>query len=92
MDGSQKLPVRLVPTIRAERDAGRIPQAAVRILAAWIVYLRDDPAPDPQRELLVHLANQPLVQAVSSLLAVIDQELPDDHEFVEAVLHDAARL
>ncbi len=92
MDGSQKLPVRLVPTIRAERDAGRIPQAAVRILAAWIVYLRDDPAPDPKRELLVHLANQPLGQAVPSLLAVIDQELPDDHEFVEAVLHDAARL
>ena len=39
-DGSRKLPVRVLPTVRAERTAGRLPSAAVTVLAAWLVHLR----------------------------------------------------
>lgn len=39
-DGSQKLPIRVLPTVRAERAAGRTPVGAARILAAWICHLR----------------------------------------------------
>ena len=34
-DGSQKLPVRILPTLRAELAAGRVPTGATRVLAAW---------------------------------------------------------
>lgn len=40
MDGSQKIPVRLLPTVRANLDAGRIPEAAARAVGAWMGYVR----------------------------------------------------
>ena len=39
-DGSQKLPVRVLPVLRLRRAAGDLPIAAVTIIAAWIGYLR----------------------------------------------------
>lgn len=39
-DGSQKLPIRILPALRLELAAGREPDAAYRILAAWICHLR----------------------------------------------------
>lgn len=39
-DGSLKLPVRVVPTIRAELAAGRVPEGACRAIAAWALHLR----------------------------------------------------
>jgi predicted phosphoribosyltransferase len=33
-DGSQKLPVRILPTLRRERAAGRLPSGAARVLVA----------------------------------------------------------
>lgn len=39
-DGSQKLPARILPALRAERSAGRMPAGAVCVLAAWIGHLR----------------------------------------------------
>jgi len=44
-DGSQKVPIRVLPVVRAERAAGRMPPGAVRILAAWIDHLRGIGAP-----------------------------------------------
>jgi fructuronate reductase len=44
-DGSQKLPIRVLPVLRAERAAGRMPAGTVRILAAWIDHLRGVGAP-----------------------------------------------
>jgi fructuronate reductase len=44
-DGSQKVPVRVLPVLRGERSAGRVPAGAVRILAAWIGHLRGIGAP-----------------------------------------------
>ncbi len=44
-DGSQKLPIRIVPVLRAERDAGRSGGAACRALAAWVLHLRGHGVP-----------------------------------------------
>ena len=38
--GPQKLPIRVLPVIRAERAAGRVPWAGARVLAAWLLHLR----------------------------------------------------
>ena len=39
-DGSTKLVVRILPTIRAERAAGRIPTGCATAIAAWVLHLR----------------------------------------------------
>ena len=44
-DGSQKLPIRVLPVLRGERAAGRMPTGALRVLAAWINHLRGAGAP-----------------------------------------------
>ena len=57
-DGSAKLPVRILPVLRRERADGRMPAAAVRVLAAWMNHLRGAGAPvkDADGERLVALA------------------------------------
>jgi fructuronate reductase len=44
-DGSQKIPIRVLPVLRGEVAEGRIPPGAVRIVAAWIDHLRGKGAP-----------------------------------------------
>jgi fructuronate reductase len=44
-DGSQKVPIRVLPVLRAEIAEGRIPPGAVRVLAAWIDHLRGSGTP-----------------------------------------------
>ena len=52
-DGSQKLPIRILPVLRAERAAGRLPEAATRVLAAWICHHggwgRESPTREPTK-------------------------------------------
>ena len=60
-DGSQKLPIRILPVLRAERAAGRVPAGATRVLAAWICHLRGLGAPvsDVRADEVVPLAAGP---------------------------------
>jgi fructuronate reductase len=44
-DGSQKVPIRLAPVVRAELESGRVTEGATRPLAAWIAHLRGHGAP-----------------------------------------------
>ena len=44
-DGSQKVPIRTLPVIRAELEAGRVASGATRTVAAWIAHLRGHGAP-----------------------------------------------
>jgi fructuronate reductase len=44
-DGSQKIPIRILPTVRAELAEGRVPTGAARVLAAWVCHLREQGAP-----------------------------------------------
>jgi fructuronate reductase len=81
-DGSQKLPIRLLPVLRGERAAGRMPPGAVRILVAWIDHLRGFGAPvndggaGPYRE---------RAGSVREVIALLTPDLTDDGDLVTAV-------
>src|SRR4029453_18786010 len=78
-DGSQKLPVRILPALRLERAADRLaggavrPAGAVRALAAWIGHLRGAgvPVSDAGADQVVPLATGPLHAAVPRVLAAL---------------------
>ena len=93
-DGSQKLPVRILPTLRQERAAGRLPAGAARVLAAWVCHLRGAGAPvsDARADQVVPLADGALPQAVLRVLGALDPALADDGELVAAVVAHAERL
>ncbi len=44
-DGSQKIPIRIVPTAHAELASGRPATGALRAIAAWVLHLRGTGAP-----------------------------------------------
>lgn len=87
-DGSHKLPIRILPVLRAERDSGRLPDGAVRALAGWIDHLRGCGAPvkDPAGERFVALATGPVPDAVPRVLGELDPDLAHDVELVAAVV------
>lgn len=93
-DGSQKLPLRILPVLAGERAAGRVPAGAVRVLAAWVCHLRGFgvPVDDVRADGLVPLASGPLAGAVPRILASLDPRLGDDAELVAAVAAEAAEL
>lgn len=72
-DGSAKIPIRIVPTIRAFLADGRIATGATRVLAAWLVHLRGIGAPveDPRSAELTALVRGPLDQAADALVAYL---------------------
>lgn len=77
-DGSQKLPIRVVPVLRAGLAAGRVAHGAVRAVAAWTLHLRGHGAPvsDPGAASLADtVAAQPLDVAVTTVLDVLG--IPD---------------
>ena len=92
-DGSQKLPVRLLPVLRKERDAGRLPEPTVVMLAAWIRHVRGAGAPvkDVRAADLAGLATGSLGDAVPRLLVALDPALADDAELVAAVRESVGR-
>lgn len=91
-DGSTKLPVRVLPVLRRERAAGRLPEAAVRIIAGWYNHLRGAGAPvkDPQATRLTALASGD--RPVAAILAALDPALAEDAALVAAVEASADEL
>jgi fructuronate reductase len=87
-DGSQKLPIRILPVLRAERAAGRVPPGATRVLAAWVCHLRGLGAPvnDVRASEVVPLAKGPLAEAVPRVLAALDPALAADTDVVTIVI------
>lgn len=69
-DGSLKLPVRILPTLRAELSAGRVPEGAARIVAAWVLHLRGLGAPvtDVNAAIVLPCAQGSLKNAVAAVL------------------------
>ena len=81
-DGSQKLPVRVLPVLRAERAAGRLPAGAVRVLGAWIAHLRGAGAP------VTDAAAGPYLDRAGSardVLALLAPDLAGDEELIKAL-------
>lgn len=81
-DGSQKVPIRAVPVIRAELAQGRTTPGALRLVAAWVAHLRGAGAPvtDPLADTLRPLVDGPAEVAVDRILAwlSLDQSLLRD--------------
>ena len=81
-DGSQKVPIRVLPVLRGERAAGRMPVGAVRIVAAWIDHLRgfgavlNDDGAGPYRE---------RAGSVRDVLALLAPDVSEDADLVTAV-------
>jgi fructuronate reductase len=91
-DGSAKLPVRTLPTLRAERAAGRIPTGCATTIAAWVLHLRGFGAPvkDPGAAAAQEAANSgDLAVAVPAVLNVLEPGLGGDQNLVQAVLGQA---
>ena len=90
-DGSLKLPVRILPVLRAERSGGQMPRGATRALAGWVAHLRadDSEVQDPRAGDLVAMAAGELSEAVPRILAVLDPELADDTDLVETLAEQA---
>jgi fructuronate reductase len=93
-DGSQKIPVRFLPTLRAELDAGRVPAGATRVLAAWLVHLRGQGAPvkDVRQDDVLAIGAGTLPESVDRLLAFLGADLVDHAELRAAVLAHAEEL
>ncbi len=98
MDGSQKLPQRVLHTIADRRAAGAVPQWAVLVVAAWMRFVRgtaddgralplDDPLAGRIRERLAASSDTPdgIVDALLGLDTVFSPELAADAE-VRALL------
>jgi fructuronate reductase len=73
--------------LRQERSAGRLPEGAVRVLAAWLAHLRGGGAPvqDPRAEELRAAAAGPLIDATRRILDMLDPAVGGDPEVVAAV-------
>lgn len=93
-DGSQKLPVRILPTVRAERAAGRSASAGIRVLAAWIVHLRGagSPVNDVRSGELRSLVSGTMADSADRVLAFIAPDLRDDDTVRAALLADVQDL
>lgn len=82
-DGSQKLPARILPVLRAERRLGRLCEAAIAALAGWVLHLRTQQVRDPRASELVPMAQAP--DAVPRVLAALDGALAEDRDLITAV-------
>lgn len=82
-DGSQKIPVRILPVLRAERHGGRMPESAVAALAGWLIHLRTQEVRDPRADELVGLARSS--DSTRRVLGTIDAELAEDPELLTAI-------
>lgn len=92
-DGSQKLPVRTVPVVQAERAAGNVPVGGATTLAAWVLHLRGEGAPIQDATVEAALAaatSGDLDVAVPEVLDLLG--LGNDDDLTAAVLAQAAAI
>ena len=90
-DGSQKIPIRAVPVVREELEAGRVSRGALRLVAAWIAHLRGAGAPvtDAHADEVVPLGEGTLDEAARRTLEWL---AIDAGPHTEAVLEEVTRL
>ncbi|WP_432536606.1 mannitol dehydrogenase family protein [Kineococcus arenarius] len=88
VNGSQKIPARVLPTLRAARAAGSVPAGAARILAAWVGHLRGNGAPidDVRAAELRSLTSGSVADSVERVVAFVAPDLAGDEQLIAAVL------
>ncbi len=94
-DGSIKLPVRILPTLLAERAAGRLPIGCATAVAAWLLHLRGVGAPvkdEGAGPALAAAGVDDLSAAAAGVLDTLKPRLGADRELVQFVVHQSARI
>ena len=94
-DGSQKLVVRTLPVVQAERRAGRLPRGSATSLAAWVLHLRGLGAPvrDPGATAARAAADDAdLPRAVAAVLETLLPGLGEDAGLTDLVVQQAHAL
>lgn len=93
-DGSQKIPVRILPALRAERAADALPDGPLRAIAAWVQHLRGYGAPllDAQAETVRALVGPDLPSTVANVLGWLDAGLAADAAVVQRITELAEEL
>ncbi|GMA18753.1 mannitol dehydrogenase family protein [Arsenicicoccus piscis] len=84
-DGSQKIPVRILPVLRAERAAGRDGRGAARAVAAWVRHLQGHGAPVNDAGAAAYAAavnDTTTNDAVRGVLDQLDPQLAGDPQLV----------
>jgi fructuronate reductase len=81
-DGSQKVPIRVLPVLRGERAAGRMPAGSVRTVAAWIDHLRGIGAPVNDAGAAPY---QKRAGAARDVLALLAPDLAGDTDLTNAI-------
>jgi fructuronate reductase len=89
-DGSQKVPIRALPVLRAARADGELPSGTTRFVAAWIAHLRGHGVPvhDVEGERLADMASGTVREGVAAVLewlsvddlevsAMVEQQVAD---------------
>jgi len=91
MDGSQKLPIRIVPTIKALLGQGIVAKGATRAVAGWVLHLRGLGAPvdDAGAAPVLPLVAGDLASSVRGVCGWLGL---DDDRVVAAVLEHAEEL
>jgi len=86
-DGSQKIPVRIVPVTLKARSEGAMPTGAVAALAGWIAHLRGHGAAinDPAGAQWQELASGSEQEAVQAVLSELIPKLAEDTQLRDAV-------
>ncbi|MGH3413955.1 MAG: mannitol dehydrogenase family protein [Marmoricola sp.] len=94
VDGSQKLPVRVLPALRAARADDRPATASARVLAAWVCHLRGRGAPvqDARADAARAAAAGTVAEAVRGVLALLDPELAADPGLRDTMAAEVSRL
>jgi fructuronate reductase len=93
-DGSQKIPVRIVPVLRAGLASGREPRGAARVVAAWLLHLRGAGAPvkDAGADDVLPLVTGTLEESVERVLGHVAPDLAGDAGLRAAVLERAREI
>ncbi len=90
IDGSSKLPIRIIPVLRAEREAGRDGAASARPIAAWIAFLQSAQAAGnkindagvAKIDKALSLARR---ERTNALVGLLDPSLAEDESLVELI-------
>lgn len=86
-DGSQKIPVRIAPTLINQRKQGLMPSSAVKAVAAWMLHLLGNGAPvvDKNAEKVSSKLGSDMVENATAVLDYVAPELNGDSELVNAI-------
>ncbi|MDO5728372.1 MAG: mannitol dehydrogenase family protein [Actinomycetaceae bacterium] len=93
-DGSQKIPVRIAPTLKRLREAGEMPTGAIRAVAAWMLHLQGHGAPvvDASADRVKALVGNSVEKDAATVLEYVVPSLAGDTELISAIVEAANEI